>query len=117
MKKTTTRRQVAMVMDLNKCLGCHTCTVACKKLWNRDTGAGHAYWNNVETQPGQGYPRRWEESGGRDASGAVERGELPSLEDDYGRAWSFNHRDVVSSNSKEGGTWLTPDGDPKWGPN
>ena len=32
------RKQVAMVLDLNKCLGCHTCTVACKKLWNTDQG-------------------------------------------------------------------------------
>ncbi len=26
------KRQYAMVMDLNKCLGCQTCTIACKKL-------------------------------------------------------------------------------------
>ena len=30
-----TGRQLGMVMDLNKCLGCQTCTVACKKLWNQ----------------------------------------------------------------------------------
>lgn len=117
MKQTETARQIAMVMDLNKCLGCQTCTVACKKLWNRDTGSDYVYWNNVETLPGQGYPRRWQETGGRDSDGAVKRGEVPKLESDYGRAWKFNHQDVVSSNSKEGDTWLRPDGDPKWGPN
>ena len=117
MSNTVTGRQVAMVMDLNKCLGCQTCTVACKKLWNRDTGADYVYWNNVETLPGQGYPRRWQDTGGRDAGGAVKRGEIPSLEADYGRAWKFNVQDVVHSDSKQGRTWLRPDGDPKWGPN
>jgi len=104
-------------MDLNKCLGCQTCTIACKKLWNRDSGADYTYWNSVETTPGQGYPRRWQETGGRDENGAVKRGELPSLENDYGRAWKFNQQEVIHSSSKQGGTWLRPDGDPKWGPN
>jgi DMSO reductase family type II enzyme iron-sulfur subunit len=118
----TTRRQIAMVMDLNKCLGCQTCTVACKKLWNRDSGAGYVYWNSVETAPGQGYPRRWEETGGRDASGEVRQGEIPGLETDYGRAWKFNHEAVMHSDSREGPVWLRPDKDaqgrePSWGPN
>jgi DMSO reductase family type II enzyme iron-sulfur subunit len=117
MKQTAATRQVAMVMDLNKCLGCQTCTIACKKLWNRDTGADYVYWNNVETLPGQGYPRRWQETGGRDSNAEVKRGEIPDLESDYGRAWKFNHQDVVNSDSKQGNTWLRPDGDPKWGPN
>jgi DMSO reductase family type II enzyme iron-sulfur subunit len=117
MESTGKARQVAMVMDLNKCLGCQTCTVACKKLWNRDSGAGFAYWNNVETLPGQGYPRRWRMTGGRDAAGEVRRGELPSLEEDYGRAWKFDIQDVVHSDSSKGKTWLKPDGAPRWGPN
>ena len=42
-----------MVMDLNKCLGCQTCTIACKKLWTDRDGSSYMYWNNVETRPGQ----------------------------------------------------------------
>ena len=30
--------QVAMVMALDKCIGCHTCSVTCKQAWT--TGAG-----------------------------------------------------------------------------
>ncbi len=26
----TIEKQVRMVFDLNKCIGCHTCTMACK---------------------------------------------------------------------------------------
>ena len=51
-------RQVSMVLDLNKCLGCHTCSIACKKMWNTDQGTDYAYWNSVETMPGKGYPAR-----------------------------------------------------------
>src|SRR3970040_1984770 len=58
------RPQYAMVMDLNKCLGCQTCTIACKKLWTDRDGTEYMYWNNVETRPGLGYPRRWDQMGG-----------------------------------------------------
>ena len=50
------QRQVSMVLDLNKCLGCHTCSIACKKMWNTDAGTDYAYWNSVETMPGKGSP-------------------------------------------------------------
>ena len=29
------QRQIAMVFDLNKCMGCQSCSVACKRLWTR----------------------------------------------------------------------------------
>ena len=60
-----TARQVAMVIDLNKCIGCHACTVACKSLWTDEPGQEYMLWNNVETKPGPGYPREWEEKGTR----------------------------------------------------
>ncbi len=42
------KRQLAMVMDLNKCIGCQTCTVACKTQWTNRNGREYMYWNNVE---------------------------------------------------------------------
>ncbi|MCG2634314.1 MAG: respiratory nitrate reductase subunit beta, partial [Gammaproteobacteria bacterium] len=34
-------RQVANIIDLNKCMGCQTCTVACKNLWTDRPGTEH----------------------------------------------------------------------------
>jgi nitrate reductase beta subunit len=50
-------RQISMVMDLNKCIGCQSCTVACKTLWTSGEGMEHILFNNVETKPGPGYPK------------------------------------------------------------
>jgi len=127
-KLKPSERQIAMVLDLNKCLGCHTCSVACKKMWNTDEGTDYAYWNNVETAPGKGYPRQWEDVGGRTEKGEVKRGEIPDIDNDYGRAWKFNHKQTFfrsadangKSNGKERGgvkQWLKPEGEPTWGPN
>jgi nitrate reductase beta subunit len=49
-----------MVFHLDKCIGCHTCSVACKNLWTDRKGAEYMWWNNVETRPGSGYPTQWE---------------------------------------------------------
>lgn len=27
------RSQVGMVLNLDKCIGCHTCSVTCKNVW------------------------------------------------------------------------------------
>jgi nitrate reductase beta subunit len=52
--------QMAMVMNLDKCIGCHTCSVTCKQAWTNRSGVEYVWFNNVETRPGQGYPRTYE---------------------------------------------------------
>lgn len=53
--------QMGMVMNLDKCIGCHTCSVTCKQAWTNRAGVEYVWFNNVETRPGQGYPRRHED--------------------------------------------------------
>ncbi|MBF6101110.1 nitrate reductase subunit beta [Nocardia cyriacigeorgica] len=53
--------QLAMVMNLDKCIGCHTCSVTCKQAWTNRSGTEYVWFNNVETRPGQGYPRTYED--------------------------------------------------------
>jgi len=53
--------QIGMVMNLDKCIGCHTCSVTCKQAWTNRAGTEYVWFNNVETRPGQGYPRRYED--------------------------------------------------------
>lgn len=55
------RSQIAMVFHLDKCIGCHTCSIACKNTWTDRKGAEYMWWNNVETKPGTGYPKKWED--------------------------------------------------------
>ena len=53
--------QMGMVMNLDKCIGCHTCSVTCKQAWTNRAGVEYVWFNNVETRPSQGYPRRYED--------------------------------------------------------
>lgn len=53
--------QMSMVMNLDKCIGCHTCSVTCKQAWTNRTGMEYVWFNNVETRPGLGYPRHYED--------------------------------------------------------
>ncbi|UYO95876.1 nitrate reductase subunit beta [Microbacterium sp. M28] len=53
--------QMSMVMNLDKCIGCHTCSVTCKQAWTNRTGVEYVWFNNVETRPGVGYPRGYED--------------------------------------------------------
>lgn len=49
-----------MVFHLDKCIGCHTCSLACKNIWTDRRGTEYMWWNNVETKPGTGFPTQWE---------------------------------------------------------
>lgn len=55
------KAQIGMVLNLDKCIGCHTCSVTCKNTWTNRPGAEYMWFNNVETKPGVGYPERWED--------------------------------------------------------
>jgi nitrate reductase beta subunit len=72
------RAQIGKVLNLDKCIGCHTCSVTCKNVWTSRDGMEYAWFNNVETKPGIGYPKDWENqkrwNGGwtRKANGRIE---------------------------------------------
>jgi len=105
------KRQLAMVMDLNKCIGCQTCTVACKTQWTNRNGREYMYWNNVETHPGAGYPRNWMEAGGGfDQDGNLRDGIIPDMVD-YGIPWDYNHDELFK------GELLHTKSELEWGPN
>ncbi len=111
------RSQVSMVFHLDKCLGCHTCTVACKNIWTDRKGAEYMWWNNVETKPGTGYPTKWEDQeiykGGweKNSTGGIElkgAGKLkgllnifhnPNLPviDDYYEPFTYKYLDLIES--------------------
>jgi len=54
------RAQIGMVLNLDKCIGCHTCSITCKNVWTNREGVEYAWFNNVESKPGVGYPKDWE---------------------------------------------------------
>lgn len=109
--------QVVMVMNLDKCIGCHTCSVTCKQAWTNRTGTEYMWFNNVETRPGLGYPRTWEDQekwkGGwrRTASGKLvprSGGKLAQLAkifanpnmpqiDDYYEPWTYDYDKLLSA--------------------
>ncbi|MDP7114269.1 MAG: nitrate reductase subunit beta, partial [Myxococcota bacterium] len=72
------RAQVSMVFHLDKCIGCHTCSIACKNVWTDRRGAEYMWWNNVETKPGTGYPTAWEDQE-RYKGGFEKQGSQPKL--------------------------------------
>ena len=111
------RAQVGMVMALDKCIGCHTCSVTCKQVWTNRPGAEYMWFNDVETKPGLGYPKRWEDQekwrGGWEldrkgrlrlkAGGRLKKlaqifynPELPEL-DDYYEPWTYDYEKLITS--------------------
>lgn len=111
------RAHMSMLFHLDKCLGCHTCSVACKNLWTDPRGSEYMWWNNVETRPGTGYPTLWEDQehyrGGwkRTRSGELKlrlhsrakglanlfyNPAMPSL-DDYYEPFTFRYKDLLDA--------------------
>ncbi len=54
------QRQVGFVFDINRCIGCQTCTMACRSTWTFLEGQEHMWWNNVESKPYGGYPQQYD---------------------------------------------------------
>lgn len=102
-------RQLAMVINLDKCIGCQTCTVACSTHRLNHPGTEMLRYMWCETKPGLGWPKGWMDMGKK----------LPDRVNDYGGTWKFNWEEVYSS--PFGTKYLHPvakeDGQAvKWGP-
>ncbi|HEX6117041.1 MAG TPA: nitrate reductase subunit beta [Solirubrobacterales bacterium] len=140
------RAQMGMVMNLDKCIGCHTCSVTCKNVWTNRRGMEYAWFNNVETKPGRGFPRDYEDQERWNGGWTLDRRgrlrlkagrfgrlskllsifwnpDLPTI-DDYYEPWTYDYEHLISA---PGGD-LQPTARPKslvsggdvdltWGPN
>jgi len=110
------RSQISMVFHLDKCIGCHTCSIACKNVWTDRKGTEYMWWNNVETKPGTGYPTRWEDQDAYRGGWELKDGKLrlkstgrarivpnifhnpsmPSM-DDYYEPWTYRYEDLFNA--------------------
>jgi nitrate reductase beta subunit len=79
------RAQIGKVLNLDKCIGCHTCSVTCKNVWTSRDGVEYAWFNNVETKPGVGYPKDWENQ--KRWNGGWERNAKGHLQPKQGGKW------------------------------
>jgi nitrate reductase beta subunit len=59
-EETHPQWQFAFVFNTNRCIGCQTCTMACKSTWTFSKGQEYMWWNNVESKPYGGYPQNWD---------------------------------------------------------
>jgi nitrate reductase beta subunit len=53
-------KQFAVIMNINRCIGCQTCSMADKNTWTFSKGQEFMWWNNVESRPYGGYPQHWD---------------------------------------------------------
>lgn len=110
------RSQISMVFHLDKCIGCHTCSIACKNIWTDRKGTEYMWWNNVETKPGTGYPTLWEDqekyNGGwqlnkkkltlkstgkaRIVANIFHNPSMPSMADYY-EPWTYKYEDLFNA--------------------
>ena len=79
------RAQIGKVLNLDKCIGCHTCSVTCKNVWTSREGMEYAWFNNVETKPGIGYPKDWENQ--KQWNGGWERARSGRIRPKMGGKW------------------------------
>lgn len=114
------KAQTGMVMNLDKCIGCHTCSVTCKNTWTNRPGAEYMYFNNVETKPGIGYPKHWEDQEKYKGGWKLKDGKLtlqsgskakrlvdlfynpyqPEL-DDYYEPWNYDYETLTNAPEKQ----------------
>ncbi|GAA1228202.1 nitrate reductase subunit beta [Rhodoglobus aureus] len=120
--------QMSMVMNLDKCIGCHTCSVTCKQVWTNRDGMEYVWFNNVETRPGIGYPRQYEDqekwnggwvrnkrgrlklkAGGRLKSLAniFSNNNLPTI-DDYYEPWTYDYDMLTNAPQTKNGPVARP---------
>jgi nitrate reductase beta subunit len=138
------RAQFAFVFNMDKCIGCHTCSVTCKNIWTNRKGVEYVWFNNVESKPGIGYPKQWEnqekwkggwelrngklelKSGGRASKllNIFANPDLPQI-DDYYEPFTYNYARRQNAPLSEAAPTARPlsmiTGDPMekitWGPN
>jgi nitrate reductase beta subunit len=137
------KAQLAMVLNLDKCIGCHTCSIPCKNVWTNRKGAEYMWFNNVETKPGIGYPRKWENQeihkGGwevKDGLPILKAGEkgprlarifhnpnLPTI-DEYYEPWTYDYHKLAEGPKRKHQPSLRPRSllnnasmEINWGPN
>ncbi len=109
MADNTPDKGAALVVDLNKCLGCQACAIACKVWWSsKEPGAEHAWWLITETRPGPGYPKNWLEKS--------KKGERQSKKD-YEPDFRFRYEELVNNTTGKTPPDITPQPAPQWGPN
>ena len=113
---SATQKQAAMVFDLNKCMGCQTCSVACKTLWTRAEGQEYQWWCTVNTLPGRGHPRDWEAMGGGYSDGVPQAGRRPARRE-WGGGWDFNYDEVLRGGKAQDVHLQVLGEQPEWGPN
>ena len=137
------KAQMAMVLNLDKCFGCHTCSIPCKNVWTNREGAEYIWFNNVETKPGIGYPKKWENQEVHKGGWALKDGELslraggrvekllkifhnPNLPpiDEYYEPWTYDYRKMIESPPRQHQPATRPrslltgkDMAVEWGPN
>lgn len=110
-------RQLTMVFDLNKCLGCQSCSIACKTLWTDGPGMESMWWNIVNTMPGRGTPRDAFSHGGGYRDGKPVAGTFPAM-GEFGEAWGFDHQSTFGDGERIPLHPRNHDGSiPEWGPN